>query len=351
MPDIHHTLHLMQKPVGELANLLLERSDLREALVQSIKKAARPEIYSIDDFFNFLQGILTHVPTEQELMPSVREFYYLISHSPNNMLRKDKQFNEWVLRFVNARGDFLDTPESAACIGTFINNPEYKIGDYSKGPSGWLSFNQFLARQLKPGKRPVEAPLDNTIIVSPVDGTWRGQWPIEPGSTITAKGKKYSIKELLADSGYQDKFEGGIFTHTFLSITDYHRYHLPVGGVIREIRQLPGGTWVNEKVKEDGTLENIDDVGFQFTHTRACIIIESVVGFVAVIPVGMGHISSTVITAETGTNLRKGDEFGFFAFGGSDIIMLFQAGRVTLTGKPNVQYKQGEQIGHAVQIP
>jgi phosphatidylserine decarboxylase len=118
--------------------------------------------------------------------------------------------------------------------------------------------------------------------------------------------------------------------------------------VIREVRQIPGGTWVNETVKEDGSLENTDNIGFQFAHTRACIIIESIVGFVAVIPVGMGHISSTVITAETGINLRKGDEFGFFGFGGSDIIMLFQADRVELTARPEVQYRQGEQVGHAI---
>jgi phosphatidylserine decarboxylase len=343
-----HTQTLLQKPVGELANLLLERSDLREALVHSIRKAARPDLNNIEDFFTFLNKILTHIPTEKELMPSVREFYYVLSHSPGNILRQDKQFNDWILRFVNSRGDFLDTPESVGCLETFIINPEYKAGDYIKGPSGWLSFNQFLARQLKPGKRPVEAPEDNTIVVSPVDGMWKGQWQIESDSSVTVKGKKYSIEELITGSAYQDKFEDGIFTHTFLSITDYHRYHLPIGGVIREVRQIPGGTWVNETVKEDGSLENTDNIGFQFAHTRACIIIESIVGFVAVIPVGMGHISSTVITAETGINLRKGDEFGFFGFGGSDIIMLFQADRVELTARPEVQYRQGEQVGHAI---
>jgi len=346
----NHTVNQMQKPVANLANLLLNRSELRDALTQSLQNANRPGIKTIDDFFNFLQDILTHTPTEKELMPSVREFYYLISHSPDNILRKDKDFNSWILQFVNSRGEFLDTPESAVFIKTFLENPEYKAGDYIKGPSGWQTFNQFLARQMKPGRRPVEAPCDNYIVVSPVDGEYKGQWPIEKDSTITVKGQTYSIKNLIAGSAYREKFRKGLFTHIFLSITDYHRYHLPVGGVVREVRHIPGGTWVNEQEKEDGSLENIDDVGFQFAHTRACVIIESIIGFVAIIPVGMGHISSTIINAEEGTTLRKGEEFGFFAFGGSDIIMLFEANRVEITAKVNTQVKQGERIGQVCSI-
>jgi phosphatidylserine decarboxylase len=341
-------INVTHKPVEDLVNLLQDRNDLHDALSDSIQKAARPGIKTLHDFFGFLDGILEHVPVEKELMPSVREFYYLISHSPGNILKRDKQFNDWILDFVNSRGEYLDTPGSTASIETFLSKPEFKADDYIKGPSGWLSFNQFLARQMKPGRRPIDAPCDNNIPVSPVDGIYMGQWPIEKNSAVTVKGITYSIKELLAGSDYSHKFNNGIFAHTFLSIADYHRYHLPVGGTIREIRQIAGGTWVNETVKEDGSLENTDDVGFQFAHTRASIIIESIIGFVAVIPVGMGHISSTVITAEEGTILRKGEEFGFFAFGGSDIIMLFEEERIELTAKANVHYKQGQQIGHAI---
>lgn len=339
---------ITQKPIKVLMQLLAERQDLYRSLIESIQIANRPQVKTIDDFLNFLENILTHIPNEKELMPSVREFYYLISHSSGDILRRDKSFNEWILEFVNARGEYLDTPPSAAAIETFLKKPEYNADDYIKGPSGWLSFNQFLARQVKPGRRPIDAPCDNGIIVSPVDGNYKGQWNIEKDSTVKVKGTTYSINELLNDSAYKHKFQQGIFTHIFLSVSDYHRYHVPVAGTIREIRQIPGGTWVNEKVKEDGNLENVDDVGFQFTHTRACVIIESAIGFLAIIPVGMGHISSTVITAEEGSMLVKGEEFGFFAFGGSDIIMLFEADKIEITAKPDSELKQGAQFGKAV---
>ncbi len=119
---------------------------------------------------------------------------------------------------------------------------------------------------------------------------------------------------------------------------------MPVSGIIKEVKKVPATTWITEEKKPDGSLENTDDVGFQFTHTRAHIIIESPVGLVAVMPVGMGHISSVVITAEEDTALVKGDEFGYFAFGGSDIIMLFEK-PVMLHAKTGTHYKQGEQIG------
>lgn len=41
-------------------------------------------------------------------------------------------------------------------------------------------------------------------------------------------------------SAYRDAFAGGTLTHTFLDVNDYHRYHAPVSGVLREFRNIPG---------------------------------------------------------------------------------------------------------------
>jgi phosphatidylserine decarboxylase len=337
-----------QKSVENLISLLESKEDIKNALEISLHNAKQPGIETLEELYKFLNNILTHIPAQDELMPSVRKFYYVLSKSPDDLLRKDKAFNEWMNEFIIARGDFMDTVESAETLDTFINNPEYKVDDYIKGPSGWLTYNQFLARQFKPGKRLVAARCNDNVVVSPADSIYMGQWPITENSTITVKGTTYSVAELLNNSAYQRKFENGIFTHSFLNITDYHRYHTPVGGIIREVKKIPANTWTNEVRKQDGSVENIDNVGFQFTHTRGYIIIESIIGFVAVMPVGMGHISSVNITAEEGTSLVKGDEFGYFAFGGSDIIMLFEPRSVSFTAKENTHYKQGEQIAQAV---
>lgn len=336
-----------QPVVKKLMDLLQSNTVLKQALETSLQKAARPMLNTLDQFIGYLNNILTHIPTEKELMPSVREFYYVISQSPDNLLKNDEDFNNWMNEFVTTRGDFMDTTASAETLQSFIDNPDYHIDDYVKGPSGWLTYNQFLARQIKPGKRPIAGLCDDRVIVSPTDSECKGQWKITDDATVTAKGITYSVAELLGNSAYKNKFKGGIFTHSFLSVSDYHRYHVPVSGKVVEIQNIPARTWINEVVKPDGSLENSDDVGFQFTHTRGCVIMESVVGYVALIPVGMGHISSINFMVDEGTTLVKGDELGYFAFGGSDFIMLFQAGKVVLTAKENKHYKQGEEIGRS----
>ena len=317
---------------------------LSNAVNSSLLQAGEPGLNNLEDLYKYLNNILTHIPNEEALMPSVRKFYFVLGKSPDDILKKDPKFNAWINEFVQARGSFLDTIESTETLQSFINNPDYNVDDYIKDPSGWLSYNQFLARQLKPGKRPIAERCNDSVIVSPADCTYMGVWEIADDSTITVKGETYAVKSLLNGSNYKDAFNKGIFTHGFLAITDYHRFHLPVSGVVKEVKKIAATTWVTEEKKPDGSLENTDDVGFQFTHTRAHLIIESPIGLVAVIPVGMGHISSVVITAEEGTTLVKGDEWGYFAFGGSDIIMLFEK-PVTFTAKTGAHYKQGEQIG------
>jgi phosphatidylserine decarboxylase len=341
------TMAAQQTLVKKLIALVQSRTELKNALEASLQKANRPGLKTLENFYSYLNDLLIHIPSEENLMPSVREFYYVLLKSPGDLLKKDEQFNEWMNEFVVSRGDFMDTTASAETLQTFITNPAYHIEDYTKGPSGWLTYNQFLARQIKPGKRPVAALCDDRVIVSPTDSEYKGQWAIEEDSTLTVKGQLYSVKELLGASSFRDYFKGGTFTHSFLSVSDYHRYHVPVGGKVAEIKKIPGRTWITQAEKPDGSLENTDDVGFQFTHTRGCMIMETAIGYVALIPVGMGHISSVNFIVDEGAVLAKGNEFGYFAFGGSDFIMLFQKEKVSLTAETNKHYKQGEEIGRA----
>jgi phosphatidylserine decarboxylase len=66
---------------------------------------------------------------------------------------------------------------------------------------------------------------------------------------------------------------------------------------------------------------------------------------VAVLPIGMGPISSVNLTLEVGARLQKGDEFGYFMFGGSDIVMLFQNKKVVINADVGKKYLQGQRIG------
>lgn len=337
--------------VEELIGILEVKPELKKALQESIRKAERLDVPTLEAYYDFLDKMVTTIPTVRSLLPVYLESYYLIDQSPDDKLQKDPLFQQWMLKFVQALGSFLDTTESAKGLETFYTDPNYHIDDYIKAPSGWLTYNQFFARHVKPGKRPVDGLCDDSVIVSPADAVFMGQWKIDEKSEITAKGFKWSVIKLLDGSPYQDRFKGGTFIHMFLNANDYHRYHIPVRGIVREARQIPGKVVLGVIKKEDGSLDFdfATATGYQFTQDRGLIVIESPIGLVAVLPIGMGQVSSANITAEVGVTLAKGGEFGYFAFGGSDIIVMFEAkSKVKITAEVGTHYKQGKAIATAV---
>jgi phosphatidylserine decarboxylase len=340
------TEHTYEPAVAALHALLVERTDLAAALDSAIGKAQLKDIEDREALYQHLDNILTWIPVDRQIVPKLLPFVFLVNQAPEDLLNEDPDFNLWYSRFMSDYGSFLDTPASAGGIETFVNNPDYRINDYIRGPSGWQTFNQFFARELKPGARPIEDPSDGNVIVSPADAVFMGSWPIAKDSTITVKGVKWSIAELLADSPYADAFKGGTYMHSFLYIDDYHRYHLPVGGTVKEVRNVSGRVYLDLQRNPDGSLDVIDGHTYQFNQERGLVVVDSPeVGLVAVLPIGMSYVSSVNLTPDVGTDLRKGDPFGYFMFGGSDIVLVFQDRDIVLEAEVGKKYLQGERIG------
>jgi len=141
-----------------------------------------------------------------------------------------------------------------------------------------------------------------------------------------------SVAVLIGEgSAYGKAFADGTLTHTFLDVNDYHRYHFPVGGTIKEVRIIraddaAGGitTW---DAKTKRYLLDANTPGWQNIETRGCVIIETEkYGLVALLPIGMSQVSSVNFedTVRVGTTVKKGDMLGYFLFGGSDFVLLFQ---------------------------
>lgn len=338
-----------QPIVEELIRILEVKPELKEALEESIAKAERLDAPTLAAYYQFLDQMVTMIPTERNLLPKCLEFYYLIDQSPEGKLQEDDLFQQWTLKFIKDWGSFLDTTESAKGLETLYTDPIYQIDDYMKAPSGWLTFNQFFARHVRPGKRPVDGPGDDSVIVSAADSVFQGQWEIDEDSQITVKGLEWSLYKLLDGSPFQDRFKGGIYMHSYLSAHDYHRFHVPVRGVVREVRKIAGRVILDVIKKEDGSLDMTDGDTYQLTQQRGLIIIESPLGLVAVLPIGMGQVSSVNLTAQMGATLAKGEEFGYFTFGGSDIIIMFEANKVKVTAQAGTHYKQGKEVAIAVE--
>ncbi len=331
--------------VEDLVKLLHTRPDLRAALESAIRNAGLAGLENTEALLDHLDDLVTAVPTP-EIGPKALNFYYIINQAPEDRLNRDEGFNAWMKEYVKARGEFLDTPASAAGIPSYTALPNYHVDDYVAEPSGWLTFNQFFAREVKPGKRPIAEPRNDKVIVSPADSVFAGTWDIDANSKVTVKGVTWPIAKLLDGSPYQDAFKNGTYTHSFLNVDDYHRYHVPVAGEIKEVRKIQGRVYLNVIRKVDGRLQIIDGDTYQYNQERGLIVIDSPeVGLVAVLPVGMGAVSSVNLTPEIGAKLQKGDEFGFFMFGGSDIVMLFQSKRVVIDAEVGRKYLQGQRIG------
>lgn len=332
--------------VEDLKTLLRERPDVRAALEGAIKNAHLAGLEDMRAFLAHLGDLVTSVPIEREVGPKALKIYFIVNQAPEDRLNRDDSFNAWLKKYVEALGAFLDTPASAAGIPSFATRPNYHVDDYLVAPSGWLTFNQFFAREVKPGKRPIAEPRNDKVIVSPADSVFAGSWDIDADSKVTAKGITWPIAKLLDGSPYQEAFKNGVYMHSFLNIDDYHRYHVPVAGELKEVRKIHGRVYMNVVRKADGTLDVVDGETYQFDQERGLIVIDSPeVGLVAVLPIGMSFVSSVKLTPDVGASLQKGDEFGYFMFGGSDVVMLFQSKRVVLDAQVGKKYLQGQRIG------
>lgn len=308
------------------------------------------------------------------------KFYWLLDQPAGRELQNVKDpnrkttgndFTDWMVHFANDWGYFLNTPESitAKTLQSFIDDPEFKMFQYlmpakaytprdSKSglkpnhPSGWKTFNQFFAREINPGMRPVAGMFKDDIIVSPADSTFKSKFKIGSDSVVKIKGThKYHVEKLLDNSPYQGRFANGMYYHAFLGPNDYHRFHSPVRGTVLESRAVQEKVFLDVVIKSDGTFDAPDSAenGYEFSQTRGIIVLDSPVGLVAVIPIGMAQVSSVNMTAVEGASLNKGDEFGYFLFGGSDIILLFEADSgVTLNTAPGIHYNSGMCIGEVI---
>jgi phosphatidylserine decarboxylase len=272
----------------------------------------------------------------------------------------------WLVDYANELGQHLDKPGSitAETLATFYKAQAYHMWDYPVPPGGWTSFNDFFARHIDPEVRPIDQPNNPAVIVSPADSHFDGSWDVNDDAEVVIKNLPWTISELLQDSGYADRFKGGKFMHSFLNTTDYHRQHAPVAGKVLEAKVIPGVCYLEVVATTDTNgkfklnmkrqLDAPDDPGYQFMQARALILIDNPdIGLVAVLPIGMAQVSSVVINDKIIPNetvLNKGDEISHFRFGGSDIVLVFEAAsKVEFTAK-NVHYNFGNQIAIAQRV-
>jgi phosphatidylserine decarboxylase len=207
---------------------------------------------------------------------------------------------------------------------------------------GFASWNDFFIRRFKPGVRPIAAPRDPAIIASACEAKpFHLQENVALQDSFWLKGQPYSLIDIFTAPRIDlaEKFAGGTVYQAFLSAYNYHRWHAPVAGIVVDAYMVPGTYY------SDAPSAGLDTGGpdksqgyITAVAARAVLVIDtgwSGLGLVACIFVGMGEVSSCVIEVCRGEQVDKGQEIGYFQFGGSTHCLIFQpVARIDFEVKP-----------------
>ncbi len=214
-------------------------------------------------------------------------------------------------------GRYLSSAHSKWLISKFIERNEINMDIYEE--CDYSSFNDFFTRKIKPDCRPVPEDLD--VLISPCD-CLATVYPIQENTTFSIKNTEYTLRSLLRSPRLAKRFRGGYAYVLRLTVEDYHRYLYSVSGKQSKNYHI------------DGTFHTVNPIANDYLpiykeNTREYTVIRSKeFGDVLQMEVGAllvgkisNHKQSTVVT--------RGEEKGFFEYGGSTIVVLTQKGRVT----------------------
>ncbi|WXF87139.1 phosphatidylserine decarboxylase [Pseudomonas syringae pv. atrofaciens] len=113
---------------------------------------------------------------------------------------------------------------------------------------------------------------------------------------------------------------------------NYHRFQSPIAGTIKKVVKIEGLMFSNaESAGDDLTAGTYSQAYMTCVNTRCLVFVESTdpdVGTICLIAVGLSEVSSISASVDVGQCVEKGDELGYFSYGGSSICLLFQAGKI-----------------------
>lgn len=217
----------------------------------------------------------------------------------------------------------MSSPGSAQRVLPFIRNYQLDPSEFADPTDSFKSFNEFFYRQLNPSARPIDP--DPRIAVFPADGRHLGIANVSSTDGFYVKGQHLDLGQLLGDPDLAREFTGGSLVLSRLCPVDYHRFHFPVAGTAGNPRLL--GRWLYS-VSPVALRQNL---AYLCANKRSLSIIDSPdFGRVATLEVGATNVGSWQYTHTPGAPILKGQEKGFFLFGGSLTITLFAPGRVQL---------------------
>jgi phosphatidylserine decarboxylase len=209
-------------------------------------------------------------------------------------------------------------PASRRKIPEFIRSLGIDAGEAERAPEDYASLDDFFTRRLKAGSRPVDSDPDR--LVTPADGRVR-VIPRLSDTWLSVKGSRVRLAGLLQDEALAPRYADGSAALVRLAAADYHRFHFPESGDASEPQRIGGRLHSVHPIALDAGAPSFEN---QRTWTRL-----ETRRFGSLLQIEVGAMAvGTIEQAYRAGAVRRGQEKGFFRFGGSAIVLLVEPGRL-----------------------
>jgi len=234
-------------------------------------------------------------------------------------------------------GFFLNRRFSTLFVKNFIKKNNIDMSQYEE--TKYKSYNDFFTRRIKTDKRPIVS--DENVLISPSDGN-ATVTPIAEDTVFSIKNTQYTLAELLKNDKLAEDFRGGLCYIIRLTVDNYHRYCYSCNGA------------KSENVHIKGVLHTVNPIAAEHApiykeNSREYTVIESAnFGKILQMEVGALVVGKISNHHKEARNIQKGQEKGFFEFGGSTVIVLTQKDKIKAS--PDIVANSGEDCETIVKM-
>ena len=215
----------------------------------------------------------------------------------------------------------MDRAGTREKIERFIEDYDLDVSEFVRRPDEFANFNEFFFRQLTPESRPID--LRDTSVVFPADGRHLCVPDLSQSKGLFVKGEMFDLDSLVDDAQLASRFSNGSLLLSRLCPVDYHRFHFPAAGMVGPTRLLNGPLF---SVNPIALCQNIHILA---KNKRTLSVLESeLYGTVLLMEIGATCVGGICQTYQPENVVSKGDEKGYFRFGGSSTIVIFEPGRI-----------------------
>lgn len=241
-------------------------------------------------------------------------------------------------------GRILSTKASCCLIKSFVRSNGIDMSQFEDVK--YRSYNEFFSRKIRPEARPIDA--DPRHLISPCDSKLT-VLPITPDTRLTLKHTEYTVASMLQNEALAARYAGGYALIFRLTVDDYHRYSYPADGSKEENVRIPG------KLHTVNPIANDYFPIYKENSREYTVLHNDVFGDMVMMEVGALMVGR-IVNHHGKTGVKRGQEKGYFQFGGSTVVVLLEADKAVIdadilenssSGIETV-VKLGEKIGRAM---